>query len=54
MLSTVMLSQLVECPRWIWRAERFHPSVFYGFMTFMAFETASFFGDVLGVLGLFK
>jgi undecaprenyl-diphosphatase len=53
-VGAVVLSQWILCPRWIWSFEKLHRGVFYGLMMIGAYETATFFGDILHVLGHFK
>jgi hypothetical protein len=53
-VGAVVLSQWVQCPKWIWSFKELNRGLFYSLMMIGAFETATFFGDILGVLGHFK
>jgi undecaprenyl-diphosphatase len=53
-VGTVVLSQWIQCPKWVWSFKKLHRGVFYSLMLIGACETATFFGDILGVLGHFQ
>jgi len=50
----VALSQWIRFPEWIWSFKELHRGLFYSLIMIGAYETATFFGDILGALGLFR
>jgi membrane-associated phospholipid phosphatase len=52
--GAVILSEWIQCPKWIWSFKEVHRGPFYGLMMIGAYETATFFGDIFKVLGHFQ
>ena len=53
-IAAVALSRWIRCPKWIWSFEEFNSGIFYGLMMIGAYETITYFSDVLAVLKVFN
>jgi undecaprenyl-diphosphatase len=52
--AAAALSRWIRCPEWIWRFKELHRGLFYGLMMIGAYETITFFNDILMVVGVFQ